>query len=325
MTGQDKRNTGAGAAAAILIAGPTASGKSAIALALAERLGAMVVNADSMQVYRELRVITARPSAEEEARAPHRLYGHVAGGEGYSVGRWLADMAGILEEARQSARLPIIVGGTGLYFRALLEGLSPIPDIPEPVRRRWRTIARARDTAALHAMLVARDPVMGARIRPSDRQRVLRALEVVEATGRSLADWQAEGAGPPLIAEDEACRIVIAPDRAALHARINARFSHMLEAGALEEVARLAALDLDPALPIMRAHGVPPLMAHLAGRISLDEAASRSRAETRQYAKRQFTWLRRNMIAWRWFSAQESKRLTRDIFAFVNDRLLTHP
>lgn len=289
---------------AILIAGPTAAGKSALALELAERHGGTVINADSMQVYRDLRILTARPSPQEERRVPHRLFGFVPAAEAYSVGRWLADVARAVEEAWASGRLPILVGGTGLYFKALLEGLSPVPEIPLEVRRRWREAALRGTAAELHRLLEQCDPEMAARLRPTDTQRLVRALEVVEATGRSLADWQRH-AGPAVLSAAETVRIVLAPERQSLVQRIDARCEAMLAAGALEEVASLAAQRLDPALPAMRAHGVRPLLACIAGAIDIDLAAARIKSETRRYAKRQRTWARRFMADWRWITTAE--------------------
>lgn len=282
---------------AILIAGPTASGKSALALALAERLAAPVVNADSMQVYRDLRVLSARPSAEEEARAPHRLYGHVGVGELYSVGRWLDDVAGVLEEVSADGAVPILVGGTGLYFKALTEGLSRIPDVPGELRALWRARAETMPAEALHAELALRDAEMAARLRPSDTQRILRALEVVEGTGRSLAHWQAEK-GRPLLAADDALRLVLAPDRAWLHARINARFEQMLEEGGMEEAIRVAGMGIDESLPAWKAIGVRPLSQAASGALALDEAIRRAKTETRRYAKRQETFFRNQFPDW---------------------------
>lgn len=282
----------------ILIAGPTASGKSALALALAERFGGVIINADSMQVYRELRVLTARPSPEEEARAPHRLYGHVGGAESYSVARWLDDVKATLEEARERGWRPIIVGGTGLYFKSLTEGLSPIPEVPGDVRAHWRREAERVGASGLHQQLAKLDPVMASRLHPTDAQRMTRALEVVAATGRSLAEWQAMS-GKPLIGEEEAVRIVISPPREELHVRSDRRFALMTEQGALDEVRALMQLELDPAVPARKAIGVRPLAAHLAGDIPLDVAIARGQLETRQYIKRQQTWLNRHMIAWK--------------------------
>jgi len=282
---------------AVLIAGPTASGKSALALALAERLGGTIVNADSMQVYAGLRVITARPSAEEEARAPHVLYGHVDPGETYSTGQWLREAAAAIAGITAAGRVPIVVGGTGLYFKALTEGFAAVPPIPADIRDSVRERLARDGVAPLYAELTARDPVTAARLMPLDRSRIARALEVVLATGRSISDWHGEGTEPVLPAE-RAVRVFVSLERAELVARIEARFGAMLEAGALDEVRALAARQLDPLLPAMKAHGVPWLIRHLEGEISLDEAASGSIMDTRRYAKRQHTWFRGQMQYW---------------------------
>jgi tRNA dimethylallyltransferase len=293
---------------AVLIAGPTASGKSGLALRLAEQLGGIIVNADSMQVYRELRVLTARPTPEEEARIPHALYGFVAGAEPYSAARYAMDAARAIGEARECGRVPIVVGGTGLYFKVLLEGLSPVPAIDPEVRAYWRAEAARLPAPNLHAILSARDADMGARLMAGDRQRIVRALEVLESTGRSLAHWQ-RTPGNPVLREDETVRLLVMPDRVT-HARaIEARFDAMLAAGALEEVAALAKLGISAQLPIMRALGVAELSAHVAGCISLEEASAAAKTGTRQYAKRQQTWFRRKMISWKRIDAQEMKSL----------------
>lgn len=281
----------------ILIAGPTASGKSALALQLARERGGVIINADSMQVYRELRVLTARPSLAEEAQAPHALYGHVSAAEPYSVARWLTEVSRVLEAAAQAGETPIITGGTGLYFRALGEGLSPIPPIPDDIRRHWRSEAQRLGSTGLHEVLAARDATMAARLEPADAQRVTRALEVLDATGRSLADWQREP-GTPLLNFTEAERLLVRPSREVLRARCDQRFDQMMAAGALGEVRALLALGLPPDAPAMRALGVPPLVRHLAGAMSLEAAIEQAKAETRQYLKRQETWIRRNMRAW---------------------------
>jgi tRNA dimethylallyltransferase len=283
----------------ILIAGPTASGKSALAMTLAGRHGGVIVNADSMQVYRELRVLTARPSAEDEARASHRLFGFVPAAQAYSVGRYVADVAGVLAELRSAGERAVIVGGTGLYFKALLDGLAPIPDIPPDIRAYWREAAEREAAQDLHARLADRDATTAARLAPTDTQRIVRALEVVEATGRSLTAWQAIP-GTPLVEAADCERIVVAPARPEIHRRLEARFDAMLADGALEEVRRLAALDLAPDLPAMRALGVAPLLAHVRGETDLATAAERAKGETRQYVKRQLVWLRRNMRSWTW-------------------------
>jgi len=283
---------------AVLIAGPTASGKSALAVSLAEQWDGVVVNADSAQIYRELAIITARPTSKDEQRVEHRLYGHRPAAVASSVADWLSDMASVLDDLRARGRPAIVVGGTGLYFKALTEGLVAIPAIPDVTRAHWRQQALARPAEDLHAELVDRDPLMAARLRPSDLQRVTRALEVIEATGRSLHLWQSDPPAPPLLAPERCRRFVLDIDRAALHARINARFEAMVAEGALEEARRFAALGLDPALPAARAIGVRPLMAATTGLSDLGEAIVQAQAESRQYAKRQVTWLRHQMPDW---------------------------
>jgi tRNA dimethylallyltransferase len=290
-------------ARAVLIAGPTASGKSALALRLAERMGGTIINADSMQVYRDFRLLTARPTPEEESRVPHLLYGHVDAAEHYSAGRWLADASRALSEVERAGRVPIFVGGTGLYFRALTEGLSSMPPVPEAVRAKVRGEAEGAEAAALHARLAAGDPLTATRLRPSDRQRIVRALEIFEATGRPLAEWQASP-GKPLIEPDATIAVFISVDRAELRARIDTRFDQMLAGGALEEVRAFAARKLDPALPAMKAHGAPWLMKHLAGEISLDDAVKEGKADTRKYAKRQETWFRHQLPQFKWLAPQ---------------------
>jgi tRNA dimethylallyltransferase len=282
---------------AVLIAGPTASGKSALALRLAERLGGVVINADSMQVYRDLRVITARPMPEEEARAPHRLYGHVDAAENYSTGRWCRDVAQVLEEAGRDQRVPIFVGGTGLYFKALTGGLAAVPPIPPDIRAAVRGRLATDGVAPLYNELIERDPKTAHRLMPNDRSRISRALEVVLATGRSLSDWHAHGLAP-LIDGAMAAKVFITCERKELVRRIETRFAAMLNAGALEEVRALAARKLDPTLPAMKAHGVPWLLRHLNGEISRDEAEAGAIRDTRRYAKRQVTWFRNQMTDW---------------------------
>ncbi len=282
---------------AILIAGPTASGKSALALDLAGRLNGTIINADSMQVYRDLSLITARPSPAEEARAPHMLYGHVDAGEIYSTGRWLSDIGDALTAIAAQGRLPIVVGGTGLYFKALTEGLAAVPAIPADIRDGVRGRLESEGVSSLYADLTERDPVTAARLMPLDRSRIARALEVVLATGRSLSDWHKEGL-PPLLDPARTAKVFIATERKDLVARIETRFAAMLAAGALEEVTALAARQLNPLLPAMKAHGVPWLIRHLKGELSLEEAAAGGVMDTRRYAKRQHTWFRGQMTDW---------------------------
>ncbi|KJC41647.1 tRNA (adenosine(37)-N6)-dimethylallyltransferase MiaA [Bradyrhizobium sp. LTSP857] len=289
---------------AVLIAGPTASGKSALALELALATGGVVINADSMQVYRDLRIITARPTGAEEARVPHRLYGHVDAAVNFSAGAWVSDAAKALEEAQTEGRLPIFIGGTGLYFKALTAGLSVVPPIPAELREDVRARLERNGVEALHAELAARDPRAAERLNVRDRTRIARALEVIEATGRSLLDWHHEGQ-PPLLPKDSFRAVFLAPEREELYARIDVRFDAMLGAGALNEVERLGARSLDPLLPAMKAHGVPALIRHLRGEISLDEAATIGRADTRHYAKRQFTWFRHQLPEFEWVKPEE--------------------
>ncbi|MDA9532031.1 tRNA (adenosine(37)-N6)-dimethylallyltransferase MiaA [Bradyrhizobium sp. CCBAU 25338] len=291
---------------AVLIAGPTASGKSALALELALATGGVVINADSMQVYRDLRIITARPTAADEALVPHRLYGHVDAAVNFSAGAWVSDAAKALDEARAQGRLPIFIGGTGLYFKALTAGLSVVPPIPAEVRDDVRARLERNGVEALHAELARRDPAAAERLNLRDRTRIARALEVIEATGRSLLDWHREGQ-PPLLPKDSFRAVFLAPERDELYARIDARFGAMLGAGALREVERLAARHLNPLLPAMKAHGVPALIRHLRGELSLEEAASIGRADTRHYAKRQFTWFRHQLPEFEWVRPEEAR------------------
>jgi len=282
---------------AVLIAGPTASGKSALALALADRLGGTVVNADSMQVYAGLRVITARPTAEEEARAPHLLYGHVDPSETYSTGQWLREIGDALDHIAAAGRVPIVVGGTGLYFKVLSEGIAAVPAIPAEIRESVRERLARDGVSALYAELTVRDPVTAARLMPLDRSRIARALEVSLATGRSIRDWHGENS-PPLLPPERAVKVFMTLERAQLVSRIEARFAAMMQTGALEEVRALAARQLDPLLPAMKAHGVPWLIRHFNGEIALDEAIAGSIMDTRRYAKRQHTWFRGQMKDW---------------------------
>jgi tRNA dimethylallyltransferase len=302
----------------ILIAGPTASGKSGFALALAERVGGVVINADSMQVYRELRILTARPSLQDEARAPHALYGFISGAEAYSAGRYAADAAQAIAVARAAGRVPIIVGGTGLYFNVLLKGLSPIPPVDPLARAYWRAQAAQRPAPELHALLAARDPETAARLMPSDPQRIVRALEVLESTGRSLREWQ-QTPGQPLLSDSETERFVILPEREQIGPAIDARFDAMLRSGALEEVRALLGRGYSSELPVMRALGVASLAAHLSGNSSLEDAVADAKSQTRKYAKRQRTWLERNMIAWKYINTKQMGSIIAYYFAFIDN------
>ncbi|MDE8762444.1 MULTISPECIES: tRNA (adenosine(37)-N6)-dimethylallyltransferase MiaA [Rhizobium] len=279
---------------AILITGPTASGKSALAVELAKRYGGAVVNADSMQVYDTLRVLTARPSEEEMQGVPHHLYGHVPAGAAYSTGAWLRDVSALLPALKAAGQLPVFVGGTGLYFKALTGGLSDMPEIPEGLREELRMRLVAEGPEGLHAELEAIDPAMSASLNRQDGQRIVRALEVIKATGRSIAEFHRR-LGPVLIDADEARKIVVLPDRAVLHARINGRFEKMLQQGAESEVRALLALGLPAVAPVMKAIGVSQITAMLKGEMTREEVLEKGAAATRQYAKRQMTWFRNQM------------------------------
>lgn len=280
---------------AVLIAGPTASGKSALALKVAREYGGAVINADAMQVYRELRVLSARPDASEEAEAPHYLYGFVSAFEPFSVGRWLDAARSALDDVRSKGITPIVVGGTGLYFAALLDGLSPIPEIHASIRVEARQKLAELGNERFHAALAARDPVMGERLNAGDSQRLVRAWEVIEATGQSLAEWQMLK-GEPVLTGDLA-RFVLKPNRDWLIERIGRRFHQMMQQGALDEARALSGISGD--LPAARALGVPSLLAHLAGKLTLEQAVEQAITQTRQYAKRQMTWFRHQMPDWR--------------------------
>ena len=279
-----------------LIAGPTASGKSALALRLAQAVGGEVVNADALQIYRDLRVLSARPSPDEEARVPHHLFGMVDAADGWSVGRWLTAAAAVLDEVRSRGRVAVVVGGTGLYFRALTVGLADIPQIPEAARRAAAERFERIGEAAFRSELSTRDPAAAARISPGDRQRLCRAFEVLETTGRALSEWQQ--ATSPALDPGRWRSVALEPPRQALYARCDARLEAMLARGALEEVRELMARDLDPALPAMKAVGVRELAAHLAGKTDLPRAVALAQQETRRYAKRQLTWLRGQIPEW---------------------------
>ena len=281
----------------VLIAGPTASGKSALALALAERMDGVIVNADSMQVYSELPILSARPTAVEEARIPHALYGHVSVHERYSAGRYQSEAAAALARVRAQGRVAIFVGGTGLYFDSLTTGLSPIPAVPAQVRAEIHERFAAMGREVFIEQLAKRDPATLARLRPSDTQRILRAAEVLEATGRPLAEWQAIRPEPVLSGPGSA-RFVVAPSKDVLAHNIDRRFRTMLERGAIEEARSL--MGLDPSLPAAKALGLPELWRFLAGEVSLDIAAIEAQTATKRYVKRQLTWFRKRMSDWKW-------------------------
>ncbi len=279
---------------AILITGPTASGKSALALDLAKRHGGAVVNADSMQVYDTLRLLTARPSEEEMEGIPHHLYGHVPAGAAYSTGDWLREVSELLQRLKAEGTLPVIVGGTGLYFKALTGGLSDMPRIPAEIRDNLRRRLAEEGAVVLHELLERDDPATAARLSPQDGQRILRALEVIEATGRSISEFQGK-AGPMMVDPARAQKLIVLPERDVLYSRIDRRFSMMIESGAVEEVEALLALDLPSEMPVMKAIGVSQIAAMLKGDMSREEVIERASAATRQYAKRQMTWFRNQM------------------------------
>ncbi len=302
---------------AILIAGPTASGKSQLALDIAEKVDGVIINADSMQVYEDLRVLTARPSDTDLATATHALYGFVPGHTPYSAGRFAQDAEKVIAECVEGGKLPILVGGTGLYFRAILEGLSPIPQIPRTVRQHWRAEAQRLPPEELHAILGTKDPVMASRLHATDTQRLVRALEVIDATGQSLADWQ-RIPGVPVVPPTATVKIVIDMPRDELYRRSDTRFDQMLAGGAIEEVIALSKKKYDPSLPIMRALGVQPLLAHIRGDIELAVAVEATKTETRNYIKRQSTWLKSNMMSWKWISPQQLESLTDNILPIIH-------
>jgi tRNA dimethylallyltransferase len=316
---------------AVIVAGPTASGKSALALALAERVGGTVINADSMQVYRELRILTARPTPQDEARVPHLLYGVRSAAEPADAAWFRTAALAAMAEVRAAGRTPILCGGTGMWLDALVRGIAAIPPVPTAVRAAARSLAAELGAPALHARLAERDPVTAARLTPGDTQRVIRAWEVLEATGEGLAAWWRRLAAPP--APWCFAHVKLDPPRVDVRAAIDARFLAMMAAGALEEVRALAALGLDPALPAMRAHGVPPLLAAIRGDLPLEAAIARGQAMVRQYAKRQATWFRHHALAppertftidaWLGGIAQFSEKRMAGLFAFIDDFLLT--
>ncbi|MET0868384.1 MAG: tRNA (adenosine(37)-N6)-dimethylallyltransferase MiaA [Pseudorhodoplanes sp.] len=293
----------------MLIAGPTASGKSALAMTLAQELSGVVINADSMQVYRDLRVLTARPTPEEERLVPHRLFGHVDAAENYSAGRYVTDVGRMLNEL-PADMVPIFAGGTGLYFKSLMSGLAAIPAIDPAIRAGLRARLDAEGVEALHAELAASDPASASRVMLRDRSRILRALEVVQATGRPISDWHRDGL-PPAIDPDGAVKIFLHPERGELTRRIESRFQTMLTEGAIAEVQALDARGLPDTLPAMKAHGVPWLRRHFRGEITLEQAAEGAVMDTRRYAKRQVTWFRNQMADWIWTSPGEGLAVIR--------------
>jgi tRNA dimethylallyltransferase len=305
----------------VIVGGPTASGKSALALRVAEAFGGAVVNADSMQVYRDLAVLTARPGPAELARAPHLLYGVLDGGELCSAARWRALALEAIADASAAGRLPILTGGTGLYLRALLHGLAEIPEIPEAVRAEARALHAQEGGDAFRGRLAAVDPEAAKRLPAGDTQRLIRAYEVVVATRKTLREWQSEqqrasDVGPVLA-------LTLLPPRPLLYAAADHRFAAMVKVGALAEVRRLVDRRLDPALPVMKAVGVPELARHLAGEIALEEAIRLGQQATRRYAKRQYTWFRHQLPEAHRIEAQFSESLLTKIFPIIRHFLLT--
>lgn len=310
----------------LVLAGPTASGKSALGIALAQRFNGTVINADSMQVYRDLRVLTARPSDEEMAQAPHRLYGVLDGAVHGTAARWVELARAAIAATVAEGRLPILLGGTGMYLRSLFEGLVDIPAVPGEVRAAARARLETDGAAALHAALSAADPETAARLKPGDGQRLVRAWEVLQATGRGLAAWQAAAPTPPL--PNPVCRLLLRPPREALYARIDRRFVVMLENGALDEArAVLARTDIPADAPMRKAHGLPELIQYLKGEIALDEAIQAGQLNTRHYAKRQTTWFRHQfqpeLVVENDLSQKENFNPEAEIFPFIVRWLLT--
>ena len=306
----------------IVIGGPTASGKSALAVALAERLGGAVINADSMQLYGALSILTARPRADALARAPHRLFGIAEPDDIWSAGRWRRRAAEEIETAHAAGKLPIAVGGTGLYLEALTEGLADVPAADPAIRKRLRALLAERGGEAMHGLLSERDPKGAAAIRPSDPRRILRALEVLEATGEPLHVWHGRQTGAP--AEGWAVlQILLMPDRDAVYAACDARFDGMIADGALDEARAVGAMGLDPELPMMKAVGLAPLLAHCRGERDLTDAVAAGKRDTRRYARRQMTWFRNRSKPDRVVAAQYSESLMPEIFSFISDFRLT--
>lgn len=306
----------------LIVAGPTGSGKSALALDVARAFGGVVINADSAQVYRELHVLTARPSSDDEARAPHRLYGVLSAAERCSAGGWLAMADAAIGEARSAGRLPVVVGGTGLYLKVLTQGLAPVPPVPAEVRAEAIALWAKLGGEGFRAMLAKRDAQAAAKLPAGDRQRLLRAWEVVQATDRSLSEWQ-KAAGEGKKPESSAATLVLSPPRESLYPALDVRFLRMLERGALREVEALVAMHLDPSLPAMKAVGVRELAAHLRGETTLERATAAAQQATRRFAKRQMTWLRHQAAADTVVFAQYSERIKMEIFSFIRREVLT--
>jgi tRNA dimethylallyltransferase len=317
---QSPSAAGEGTGLVVILAGPTASGKSALALALAEELGGTVINADSLQCYRDLRILTARPDPATEARAPHRLYGFLDAAEPGSAGRWRASALSEIAATAAAGRLPIVAGGSGLYLRALTGGLAPIPEIPDRVRQEARTLFCAIGGDAFRRQLARLDRAAAERLAPGDAQRLLRAYEVVRATGRPIGWWHGQSHSAP---PGRFATILLMPPRAALYAACNARFTAMIEQGGLDEAATLLSRRLDPGLPPMKAAGLPELFAHLRGMVGLDEAIAAAQRATRRYAKRQMTWFSHQSQPDLIVAEQVSERIMPIMRQFINKALLT--
>jgi len=306
---------------AIVIAGPTASGKSGLALAVAKEFGGWVINSDSMQIYDVMRVLTARPSLEDEETLPHHLYGILPPSEICSAARWRDMAAAEIQNAWHAGAIPIVVGGTGLYLRALTEGLSPIPTIPANIREQARTMLNTLGNETFHEMLSHRDPEMAKRLDPGNSQRLSRAWEVIEATGRSLADWQKEPSEGAVVAHW--LTLALDPPRDSLNASCDGRFRQMMDRGALEEAQAMASLNLSPDCPATKALGLPDLIAHLSGSLTLEDAIQRGCQSTKAYAKRQGTWFRHQIPQAHLVKAQFSESISEEIFAIIRQFLLT--
>ena len=301
---------------AILIAGPTASGKTATAIEVAKKINGIVINTDSMQIYDGLRVLTARPTEQEEAQAPHRLYGVQPPEEPSSVAHWLTLVQEELQLARKNGQTPIFTGGTGLYFKSLIEGLTPTPDVPLDVRDHWQAVYDEIGGQAFFDRLKAEDPALPPHLKPEEPQRLVRAMSVLKHTGKSLYQWQQEDNDPPVLT-GRIAKFILMPDRDWLYDRCNRRFDLMLDAGAMNEVDRLLAMTLPPTVPVMKAVGVPQLIAAKKGDLSLEEAIANAKQETRRYAKRQSTWFRNQFIAWNMVSTQQMEKITSKIFSKI--------
>ncbi|HCI19255.1 MAG TPA: tRNA (adenosine(37)-N6)-dimethylallyltransferase MiaA [Alphaproteobacteria bacterium] len=300
----------------LMIAGPTAAGKSGLAMALAESAGGVVINADSMQLYRDLRILTARPDAADEARVPHRLYGVLDGAERASVARWLQMAGDEVADARHKGRLPVIIGGTGMYLQAAINGIAAIPDVPQAIHDSCMQLLATQGGAAFRAMLAREDPETAARLFDGDSQRLVRAMGVVRATGRPISAWQQDPHQGAI--DGQPITIAVTPPRQTVYDAIDSRFEQMMDRGAVEEVAALAARSLDPGLPVMKAIGVREIIAMQQGQMNRARAIELASRDSRHYAKRQFTWLRNNYDAQYVVDSKFSERNLAEIFAILS-------